>query len=39
MEFSVMTYNIKLGLESDLKTVADIIGEADVVAVQEIAVD
>jgi len=39
MEFSVMTFNIKLGLESDLKTVADIIGEADVVAVQEIAVD
>lgn len=39
MEFSVMTYNIKLGIESDLKTVADIIGEADVVAVQEIAVD
>jgi endonuclease/exonuclease/phosphatase family metal-dependent hydrolase len=39
MEFSVMTYNIKLGGESDLKTVADIIGEADVVAVQEIGVD
>lgn len=39
MQFSVMTYNISLGLESDLKTVADIIGEADVVAVQEIAVD
>lgn len=39
MEFSVMTYNIRLGIESDLKTVADIIGEADVVAVQEIAVD
>jgi len=39
MQFSVMTYNIRLGLESDLKTVADIIGEADVVAVQEIAVD
>lgn len=39
MEFSVMTYNIKLGLESDLKTVADIIGEADVVAVQGIAID
>jgi len=39
MDFSVMTYNIKLGIESDLKTVADIIGEADVVAVQEIAVD
>lgn len=39
MDFSVMTYNIKLGMESDLKTVADIIGEADVVAVQEIGVD
>ncbi len=39
MEFSVMTYNIKLGGETDLKTVADIIGEADVVAVQEIGVD
>ncbi len=39
MHFSVMTYNIKLGMESDLKTVADIMGEADIVAVQEIAVD
>ncbi len=36
MEFSVMTYNIALGLESDLETVAGIIGEADVVAVQEV---
>jgi len=38
MEFSVMTYNIKLGLESDLKAVAVITGEAEVVAVQGIAV-
>ena len=36
MEFSVMTYNIRLGLESNLETVAGIIGEADVVAVQEV---
>ncbi len=39
MEFSVMTYNVKLGLESDLETVAGIIGEADVVAVQEVGND
>lgn len=39
MEFSVMTYNIRLGLESDLETVAGILGEADVVAVQEVGND
>jgi len=39
MEFSVMTYNIALGLESDLATVAGIIGEADVVAVQDVGHD
>ncbi|MFT7580843.1 MAG: endonuclease/exonuclease/phosphatase family metal-dependent hydrolase [Myxococcota bacterium] len=39
MEFSVMTYNIRLGLDSDLETVAGILGEADVVAVQEVGND
>jgi len=39
MEFSVMTYNIRLGLESNLETVAGIIGAADVVAVQEVGHD
>ncbi|TNF27324.1 MAG: hypothetical protein EP329_19645 [Deltaproteobacteria bacterium] len=39
MEFSAMTYNIRLGLESDLETVAGILGEADVVAVQEVGND
>jgi endonuclease/exonuclease/phosphatase family metal-dependent hydrolase len=39
MEFSVMTYNIQLGLESNIETVAGIIGEADVVAVQEVGYD
>jgi endonuclease/exonuclease/phosphatase family metal-dependent hydrolase len=36
MEFSAMTYNIHLGLSSDLETVASILGEADVAAVQEV---
>jgi endonuclease/exonuclease/phosphatase family metal-dependent hydrolase len=39
MEFSVMTYNIHLGLDSDLETLAGIIGEADVVALQEVGND
>lgn len=39
MQFSVMTYNIHLGLESSIETVAGIIGEADVVAVQEVGYD
>lgn len=39
MEFTVMTYNIRLGLESDLATVAGIMGEADVVAVQDVGND
>lgn len=39
MEFSVMTYNIRLGLESDLDTIASIVGEADVVALQEVGND
>ncbi|MEC9072903.1 MAG: endonuclease/exonuclease/phosphatase family protein [Myxococcota bacterium] len=39
MEFSVMTYNIHLGLDSDLDTLAGIIGEADVVALQEVGND
>ena len=39
MEFSVMTYNIGLGVHSDLETVASIIGEADVAAVQEVGLD
>jgi endonuclease/exonuclease/phosphatase family metal-dependent hydrolase len=39
MEFSVMTYNIHLGLDSDLETLAGIIGEADVVALQEVGLD
>ena len=39
MEFSVMTYNIGLGLGSSLESVAGIIGEADVVAVQEVGYD
>ncbi len=39
MEFTVMTYNIHLGLESDLATVAGLMGEADVVAVQEVGCD
>lgn len=39
MEFSVMTYNIQLGLQSSIETVAGIIGEADVVAVQEVGYD
>lgn len=39
MEFSVMTYNIHLGLDSDLEVLAGIIGEADVVALQEVGND
>jgi endonuclease/exonuclease/phosphatase family metal-dependent hydrolase len=39
MEFSVMTYNIRLGLDSDLEALADIIGSADVVALQEVGYD
>lgn len=39
MEFSVMTYNIRLGLDSDLETIAAIVGEADVVALQEVGND
>ena len=39
MEFSVMTYNIRLGLDSDLETIASIVGEADVVALQEVGND
>ncbi len=34
-----MTYNIRLGLDSDLETIAAIIGEADVVALQEVGND
>lgn len=34
-----MTYNIRLGLDSDLETIADIIAEADVVALQEVGND
>jgi endonuclease/exonuclease/phosphatase family metal-dependent hydrolase len=39
MQFSVMTYNIRLGRDSDLKTLGDIMAEADIVAVQEIGID
>jgi endonuclease/exonuclease/phosphatase family metal-dependent hydrolase len=39
LEFSVMTWNIRLGLESDLETLAGILGEADVVALQEVGND
>lgn len=39
MQFSVMTYNIRLGRHSDLATVGAILGEADVVAVQEVGHD
>jgi endonuclease/exonuclease/phosphatase family metal-dependent hydrolase len=39
MQFTVMTYNIRLGLESDLQTIADIMTEADIVAVQEVGID
>ena len=39
MQFTVMTWNIRLGIESDLKTIADVMAEADIVAVQEIGVD
>ena len=39
MEFSVMTYNIRLGALSSLETVAGIIGEADIVAVQDVGYD
>lgn len=34
-----MTYNIRLGLDSSLESVAGILGEADVVAVQEVGFD
>jgi endonuclease/exonuclease/phosphatase family metal-dependent hydrolase len=36
LDFSVMTYNIRLGLDSSLEEVADILGEADVASVQEV---
>jgi endonuclease/exonuclease/phosphatase family metal-dependent hydrolase len=39
MQFTVMTYNIRLGLGSDLKTIADIMTEADIVAVQEVGIE
>jgi len=39
MQFTVMTYNIRLGLESDLQTIGDIMTEADIVAVQEVGID
>ena len=39
MEFSVMTYNIRLGLDSSLAELADIMSEADIVAVQEVGCD
>ena len=36
MDFAVMTYNIRLGLDSSLEDVADILGEADIASVQEV---
>jgi len=39
MQFTVMTYNIRLGIESDLKTISDVMTEADIVAVQEVGID
>jgi endonuclease/exonuclease/phosphatase family metal-dependent hydrolase len=39
MQFSVMTYNIRLGRDGDLKSLGDIMAEADIVAVQEIGID
>ena len=36
MDFAVMTYNIRLGLDSDLETIAAVLAEADIVAVQEV---
>lgn len=39
MEFSVMTYNIRLGLDGGLEPIADIVSEADVVALQEVGND
>jgi endonuclease/exonuclease/phosphatase family metal-dependent hydrolase len=39
MQFSVMTYNIRLGREGDLKALGDIMAEADIVAVQEVGID
>ncbi len=39
MEFSVMTYDIHLGLDSDLETLASIVGEADVIALQQVGND
>ncbi|MGM0577210.1 MAG: endonuclease/exonuclease/phosphatase family protein [Myxococcota bacterium] len=39
MEFSVMTYNIQLAKRDGLEAIAELIGEADVVAVQEVGWD
>ena len=39
LEFTVMTYDINLGLSSDLETIASIVGEADIVALQGVGND
>ncbi len=39
MDFAVMTYNIRLGLDSDLETIASVLAEADIVALQEVGAE
>ncbi len=39
MDFTVMTYDIHLGIDGGLEAVAGIVGEADVVALQQVGND
>jgi endonuclease/exonuclease/phosphatase family metal-dependent hydrolase len=39
MDFAVMTYNIRLGLDSDLETIAAVLAQADIVALQEVGAE